>query len=54
MKAMKLCPDVNYDKTFGTAGPNATQALGAYSALSLCFGRLIVQSPAIVLKKQQL
>lgn len=50
MKAMKLCPDVNYDKTFGTAGPNATQALGAYSALSLCFGRLVVQSPAIVLK----
>ena len=50
MKAIKLCPDVNYDKTFGTAGPNTTQALGAYSALSLCFGHLVVQSPAIVLK----
>ena len=50
IKAIKLYPDVNYNKTFGTAGPNTTQALGAYSTLSLCFGRLVVQSPAIVLK----
>ena len=50
MSAIKLCPDMNYDKTFDTIGPNTTQASGAYYALSIKFGGLIVQFPAIVLK----
>ena len=50
IKAIKLCPNVNYNKCFGISRPNATIALGAYIAFSLRFGRLIVQSPKIVLK----
>ena len=50
MNSIKLAPDVDYKKSFGTAGPNVTRAVGAYSALTLRFGKTILQSPAIVLK----
>ena len=49
MNSIKLAPDVDYKKSFGTAGPNVTWAVGAYSALTLRFGKTILQSPAIVL-----
>ena len=48
MNSIKLAPDVDYKKSFGTAGPNVTWAVGAYSALTLRFGKIILQSPAIV------
>ena len=47
--AMKIAPDINYNKTFGTAGPSLTQAVGAYSALTIKLGRVVVQTPAICL-----
>ena len=37
MKSIRLAPDVDYKKSFGTAGPNVTWAVGAYSALTLKF-----------------
>ena len=49
MNSIKLAPDVDYKKSLGTAGPNVTRAVGAYSALTLRFGKTILQSPAIVL-----
>ena len=49
MLPIKLAPDVDYKKSFGTAGSNVTWADGAYSALTLRFGKTILQSPAIVL-----
>ena len=49
MNSIKLAPDVDYKKSFGTAGPNVTWAVGAYSALTLRFGKTILQKPAIAL-----
>ena len=49
MKAMKLCPNGNYNKTFGIAGTDATHALSAYSALYIRFDRFIVNFSVIVL-----
>ena len=49
MKSINLVPDVDYNQTYGTAGPNVTQELGAYSALLLKIGRFVIQKPAIVL-----
>ena len=47
--AMKTAPDINYNQTFGTAGPSLTQAVGAYRALSIKLGQVVVQTPAICL-----
>ena len=52
VKAMKISPDLPFNKVFGTAGPNTTQAQGAYSGLTLKIGRLMIQTPAIVLKNE--
>ena len=49
MRRLKLAPNLNYDQVYGTAGPNSTKALGAYSALPLRFGKLLVTAPAVVL-----
>ncbi|KAJ9053142.1 hypothetical protein DSO57_1027239 [Entomophthora muscae] len=49
VKKLKLAPDLDYNEEFGTAGPNKTKALGAYLSLQLCFGKLVVTAPAIVL-----
>ena len=35
MNKIKLAPDIECDKKFGTAGKEVTTALGAYSALPL-------------------
>ncbi|KAJ9068500.1 hypothetical protein DSO57_1028094 [Entomophthora muscae] len=52
VKKLKLAPDLDYNKEFGTAGPDRTKALGAYSSLPLCFGKLVVTAPAIVLHNE--
>ena len=44
--------DLPFNKVFGTASPNTTQAQGAYSGLTLNIGRLIIQTLAIVLKNK--
>ena len=49
MNFIKLATDVDYKKLFGTAVPNVTWAVGAYSALTLRFGKTILQFTAIVL-----
>ncbi|KAJ9070232.1 hypothetical protein DSO57_1010505 [Entomophthora muscae] len=52
VKKLKLAPDLDYNEEFGTAGPDKTKALGAYSSLPLCFGKLVVTAPAIVLHNE--
>ena len=52
VKAMKISPDLPFNKVFGIAGPNTTQAQGAYSGLTLKIGRLMIQTPAIVFKNK--
>ena len=50
MKKLKLAPDLAYTQSYGTAGLSTTCAIGAYSALLLRFGKLLLASPAVVLK----
>ncbi|KAJ9069173.1 hypothetical protein DSO57_1021316 [Entomophthora muscae] len=45
-----LALELDYQEVFGTAGPLTTKAVGSYSSLPLQFGKLIVITPAIVLK----
>ncbi|KAJ9064488.1 hypothetical protein DSO57_1030110 [Entomophthora muscae] len=52
VKKLKLAPDLDYNEEFGTAGPDKTKALGAYSSLPLFFGKLMVTAPAIVLRNK--
>ncbi|KAJ9068132.1 hypothetical protein DSO57_1031795 [Entomophthora muscae] len=52
VKKLKLAPDLDYNKEFRTEGPERTKALGAYSSLPLCFGKLVVTAPAIVLHNE--
>ncbi|KAJ9078891.1 hypothetical protein DSO57_1002127 [Entomophthora muscae] len=49
-KKLKLAPELDYNEEFGTAGPDNTKALGAYLSLPLSFGKLVVTTPAIVLR----
>ena len=49
MCSMNLALDIDYNQSFGTAGPNTTKAIGAYSALSMRIGKFVVQKPTIVL-----
>ncbi|KAJ9063371.1 hypothetical protein DSO57_1000698 [Entomophthora muscae] len=49
VKKLKIAPDLNYNEEFGTAGPKKTKALGAHLSLPLCFSKLVVTAPAIVL-----
>lgn len=52
MICMKLAPDIPYNKKFSIDGTNSTQAVGAYSAISMKFRKLIVQAPDVVLKNK--
>ncbi|KAJ9055586.1 DNA damage-inducible protein 1 [Entomophthora muscae] len=52
VKKLKLAPDLDYNKEFGTAGPDRAKALGAYSSLLLRFGKLVVTAPAIALQNK--
>ncbi|KAI0219504.1 hypothetical protein L0F63_007512 [Massospora cicadina] len=47
IKKIKLVPDLDYIKEFGTAGPNNTRALSAYSSLPIHVGKLILSAPAV-------
>ena len=47
-----MAPDVNYNVIYGTVGLNSTQAIGAYSALPLQFGKLELPSPTEVLENK--
>ncbi|KAI0224969.1 hypothetical protein L0F63_005490, partial [Massospora cicadina] len=49
MKKIQLAPDLEYNQDFGTAGPNNTCALGTYSSLPICIGKLILLAPAVAL-----
>ncbi|KAJ9052494.1 hypothetical protein DSO57_1033567 [Entomophthora muscae] len=49
VKFLVLAPDIDHRKQYGTAGLTVTTAQGAYSALPLCFGSLVVLASAIVL-----
>ena len=51
-KQLGIAPDIAYQKEFGTAGLQPTTSQGAYSALPLRFGSLLVLAPAIVLPNQ--
>ncbi|KAJ9081743.1 hypothetical protein DSO57_1011337 [Entomophthora muscae] len=50
VKKLKLAPDLAYNEKFGTERPQTTRAKGAYSSLTLCFKKLMVNAPAIVLE----
>ncbi|KAJ9053512.1 hypothetical protein DSO57_1023551 [Entomophthora muscae] len=52
VKKLKLAPELDYNEEFGTEGPEKTKALGSYSSLLLCFGKLVVTAPAIVLRNK--
>ncbi|KAJ9065114.1 hypothetical protein DSO57_1023214 [Entomophthora muscae] len=52
MKKLKLVPDLNYTQLYGTVGMAQAQAIGAYSALSMRFGKLLIASPAAVLENK--
>ena len=47
-----MAPDVSHNVTYGTAGPSSTQSLGAYSALPIWFGKLVLTAPAVVLENK--
>ncbi|KAJ9082554.1 hypothetical protein DSO57_1003326 [Entomophthora muscae] len=49
VKRLGLAPDIDHRKQYGTAGLTTTTAQGAYRALTLRFGSLVVLAPAIVL-----
>lgn len=51
-RKIKMAPDVNHTTTYGTAGVASARALGAYSALPLRFGKLVLTAPAIVLENE--
>ena len=52
MRRLRLAPDLNYDQVYGTAGLASTRAMGAYSALPMRFGKLLVTAPAVVLENE--
>ena len=48
-KKLNILPDLDYAKEFGTAGQFSTTLQGAFSALFLWFGGIVVSAPAVVL-----
>ncbi|KAJ9079067.1 hypothetical protein DSO57_1039363 [Entomophthora muscae] len=52
MKKLKLAPDFNYTQPYGTSGMAQTQAIGAYSALLMRFGKLLIASHVVVLENK--
>ncbi|KAJ9055018.1 hypothetical protein DSO57_1008361 [Entomophthora muscae] len=52
VKKLKLEPDLDYNKEFETAGPDRKKTLETYLFLPLCFGKLVVTAPAIVLRNE--
>ncbi|KAJ9086658.1 DNA damage-inducible protein 1 [Entomophthora muscae] len=52
VQQMRLAPDIDHKKQYGTAGLDCTTSQKAYSALPLHFGSLAVSAPAIVLPNE--
>ena len=52
MKKLKLAPDLNYNQIYGTAGLTSTKAIGAYSALPMRFGKMLIAATAVVLENK--
>ncbi|KAJ9063215.1 hypothetical protein DSO57_1002513 [Entomophthora muscae] len=52
VQQMRLAPDIDHKKKYGTAGLDCTTAQGVYSMLPLRFGSLAVSAPAIVLPNE--
>ncbi|KAJ9074753.1 hypothetical protein DSO57_1003407 [Entomophthora muscae] len=52
VKKLKLAPDLNYHQLYGTAGLIMTCAIGAYYALPMQFGQLLLAVPAVVLENK--
>ena len=48
-KKLNILPDLDYAKEFGTAGQFSTTLQGAFSALLLWFGGIVISAPAAVL-----
>ncbi|KAJ9071606.1 hypothetical protein DSO57_1035296 [Entomophthora muscae] len=49
---MRLAPDIDHKKQYGTSGLDCTTTQGGYSTLLLCFGSLVISAPAIVLPNE--
>ena len=47
-KKLNILPDLDYAKEFGTDGQFSTTLQGAFSALLLWFGGIVVSAPAVV------
>jgi len=52
VKKLKLAHNLNYHQLYGIAGLSMTRAIGAYSALPMQFGKLLLAVPAVVLENE--
>ena len=52
LSRLKLPSDLIHSKQYGTAGEHGTLSQGAYSAIPLQFGKIVVSYPAVVLPNQ--
>ena len=51
-RKIKMAPDVDHSVVYGTAGMASTRLVGAYLALPLWFGKLVLTAPAVVLENE--
>lgn len=47
-----IAPDLNHAVVYGTTGTDSTKSSGAYLALPLRFGKLVLTAPAVVIENQ--
>lgn len=47
MWRLKLAPNLNFDRVYGTAGTASNQMLGAYSALPMGVRKLLLTVPSM-------
>ncbi|KAJ9084038.1 hypothetical protein DSO57_1028242 [Entomophthora muscae] len=52
VKKLKLTPNLNYHQLYGTTGLSMTCTIGAYSALPMWFGKLLLAAPAVILENE--
>ena len=52
LSCLELPPDLIHLKQYGTGGEHGTTSQGAYSAIPLQFGKIVVSFPAVVLPNQ--
>ena len=51
-RKIKMAPDLDHAVVYGTAGTASTKSIGAYLALPLRFGKLVLTAPAVVLENE--